>query len=304
MHDVIIIGGSYAGLSAGLQLARARKRVLVVDAGLRRNRFADHSHGFLGQDGRPPQLIAQDAKAQLLAYPTVSWVDGEAADAGGALDGFRVTFSNGGVHEARRLVLATGVVDVLPPILGLEAQWGAGAMTCPYCHGYELNGGDVAVIATSPMSVHHAMVIREWGPTTLFLNGLADIEPNDRRELDRRGIAVEATPIQSIDGERGAPLLNLADGRARAFAGVFVTTTVRYASPVAERLGCEFSETPVGRLIKVDAMQATSVPGVFACGDAASAMASIALSSGSGAMAGAATHRSLIFPPASGRQAA
>lgn len=304
MFDAAIIGGSYAGLSAGLQLARARKPILVVDAGRRRNRFADESHGFLGQDGRPPQLIAQDAKTQLLAYPSVTWVDGEVTDAAGAIDGFNITTAGGSSHEARRLVLATGVEDVLPPIPGLEAQWGAGAMTCPYCHGYELNRGKLAVVATGPMSIHHAIVVSEWGPTTLFLNEAAAPDPGEKAELAQRGIAIETTPIRAVEGTRGMPVLTLNDGRALAFAGVFVATSVRFASPVAEQLGCELTDTPVGKLIKVDPGQATSVPGVFACGDAASAMASIALSAGSGALAGAATHRSLIFPPAIERRAA
>ena len=304
MHDAIIVGGSYSGLSAGLQLARARKRILVIDAGRRRNRFAGHSHGFLGQDGRPPELIAADAKAQLLAYPTVDWIEGEAVEADGASDDFRITLADGRSGRARRLVLATGVEDVLPAIPGLEAQWGAGAMTCPYCHGYELDRQDMAVIATGPMVVHHALIVSEWGPVTFFPNDALTLTDDDRAMLTGRGIAVEPTAIAGVEGARGEPALRMADGRSLRFAGLFVATTVRFSSPVAERLGCATVDTPVGSLLKVDAVQETSVRGVFACGDAASPMASIALSVGSGAMAGAATHRSLIFPPVENREAA
>lgn len=295
MHDVLVVGGSYAGLSAALQLARARKRVLVVDAGVRRNRFTAESHGFLGQDGRSPGAIAEEARAQLLAYPTVTWVDGTAEDAGGKLGSFSVAASDGERHEARRLILAGGVTDVLPDIPGLDAQWGAGAMACPYCHGYELDRGQLAVIATGPLSIHHAMVVSEWGPTTLFLGAVPDPDDRQRRDLEHRGIAIERTPIGSVDGPRGRPELILADGRRLPYAGLFVATAVRLATDIPVRLGCELSETPLGRLIKVDAMQATSVPGVFACGDATNPMASIALAVGSGAVAGAAAHRSLIF---------
>jgi thioredoxin reductase len=295
MHDVIVVGGSYAGLSASLQLARARKRVLVIDAGLRRNRFAAESHGFLAQDGRPPAAIAEAARAQLLAYPTVTWVEGRAVEATGAIDAFAVSTADGARHAGRRIVLSGGVRDELPGIPGLEGQWGAGAMTCPYCHGYELDRGDLAVIATGPMALHHAVMVSEWGPVTFHPNGAFPIDEAARRDLEHRGIAVEPAPIAAVEGPRGRPELVLADGRRRAYAGVFVATRAVLSSDLPAQLGCALADTPVGALIAVDAQQATSVPGVFACGDAASPMASIALAVGSGAMAGSAAHRSLIF---------
>ncbi len=304
MHDVIIIGGSYAGLSAALQLARARKRILVVDAGLRRNRFAAESHGFLGQDGRPPEAIAGEARAQLLRYPTVTWIDGAAIDAAGSADAFSVTLADGTRQNGRRLVLAGGVADMLPAIPGLEAQWGAGAMACPYCHGYELDRRPLAVIATGPLSLHHAVTVSEWGPVTLFTNGVLTPDAAQRQELEQRGIALEPAPIRAVDGPRGAPVLVLADGRRLPFAGLFVAAPVRLASDIPERLGCALAETPAGRLIAVDAMQATSVAGVFACGDATNPMAAISLAVASGTMAGSAAHRSLVFAETPGSAAA
>ncbi len=121
--DAIVVGGSYAGMAAGLQLARARRRVLVIDAGQRRNRFAKASHGFLGQDGKPPELIASEARAQLLAYPTVHWRDATVEDAQGSINAFRVA-AGGASHQGRRLILATGVVDELPEVPGLRERWG------------------------------------------------------------------------------------------------------------------------------------------------------------------------------------
>jgi thioredoxin reductase len=296
MHDAIVVDGSYAGLSAALQLARARKSVLVIDAGQRRNRFADESHGFLAQDGVPPGRIADDARKQLLAYPTVKWVAGRAVGASGSINVFIMTTEDGARHEGRRLLLATGVEDVLPEIPGLAEQWGAGAMACPYCHGYELEGRPSAVIATGEGSIHHATMVSEWGPTTLFTNGALSLQPEQRADLERRGIAVDDTVINLIEGVRGEPVLELRDGRSLPYAGLFVMTSVRMNSDLAERLGCAMADTPIGRLIKVDGQQATSIPGVFGCGDAASPMASIALAVGSGAMAGAALHRSMVFP--------
>ncbi len=169
--DVIVVGGSYAGLSAATQLARARRRVLVVDAGQRRNRYARHSHGFLGQDGREAAAIVADARVQLLKYPTVRWLEGTATQAARTEQGFRVALQDGSAFQALRLVLATGVVDELPPIPGLAERWGSSAFHCPYCHGYELMQGAIGVLATGPMSMHHAMMLPDWGQVTLFLNG-------------------------------------------------------------------------------------------------------------------------------------
>src|SRR5690606_30275599 len=154
--DVIVAGGSYAGMSAALQVARARRQVLVIDAGVRRNRFADAAHGLLGHDGRPPADIAADARTQLLAYPNVRWIDARATRAEPAGDGFRITTDGGETQEGRRLVLAMGVTDTLPDIPGLAERWGRHVFHCPYCHGYELDNGQLGVLATGEMAIHQA----------------------------------------------------------------------------------------------------------------------------------------------------
>ncbi len=133
MYDVIIVGGSYAGLSAGLQLARARRQVLVIDAGQRRNRFAATSHGFLGQDGQAPEVIAAEGRSQLMEYPTVTWGQGSAVQVNQQAEGFRVRTEHSGTFHARRLILATGVVDELPAVEGLKERWGTRVFHCPYC---------------------------------------------------------------------------------------------------------------------------------------------------------------------------
>lgn len=303
MFDVIVVGGSYAGLSAATQVARARRRVLVVDAGRRRNRFAGTSHGFLGRDGHAPGAIAAEARGQLLAYPTVSFIAGEAVSATGGIDAFGVELADGQRVEGRRVVLAMGVEDVLPDVPGLAPQWGAGAMACPYCHGYELNRGRIGVLATGPMSLHQAAMLPEWGQTTLFANGF--VEPGDPRlaDLVERGVAIEFAPVAAIDGAPGNPIAVLADGRRLPLDGLFVATRTRIATPLPETLGCAMEEGPQGPFVATDAMKATSVPGVFACGDVASPMASVANAVGHGAMAGAAVHRSLIFPPQAAKAA-
>ncbi len=292
LNDAIVIGGSYAGLSAAMQLARARQRVLVIDAGVRRNRFAQASHGFIGQDGRAPDAIAAEAKAQVQAYPNVRWLDSSAMQAEPRAGGFRVITEHGTVEQARVLVIATGVVDELPVIDGLAERWGTSVFHCPYCHGYELNEGRIGVLASSAMSMHHALMLPDWGQTTLFLNGAFTPDDAQRSALAARGTVVETGPIARLED---TATVVLKDGRRFAMEGLFTATRTRLSSPVAEQLGCALEDGPTGPFIHTDAMQATSVPGVFACGDAARAAGNVAISVGAGAMAGAAAHRALMF---------
>ncbi len=189
-YDVIIVGGSYAGLSAALALGRARKRVLVIDAGQRRNRFAHAAHGLLGQDGRAPDAIARDARAEVAAYPTVAFLAGTAVAAASADDGFSVVLEDGASHTAARLILAVGVVDELPDLPGLREGWGKGVLHCPYCHGYEVAGRRLGVLALLPFATHQANLIPEWGPTTFLTNGVVALEANERAALEARGVAI------------------------------------------------------------------------------------------------------------------
>jgi len=293
VYDVIIVGGSYSGISAGLQLARARRKVLVIDAGQRRNRFAHSSHGFLGQDGRNPGTIASEARAQLLAYPTVKWMSQPAIQAKTEDGGYVITAANGEQFAARRLILATGVVDELPEIPGLSERWGQRVFHCPYCHGYELDGGQIGVLAASPMAIHQALMLPDWGPTTLFLNEVFEPDADQLAMLARRGVVVEPEPVLSVGGEQAD--VTLASGRVIKLAGLFTQPRTRMGSALAAQLGCEFEAGPTGEFIKVDAMRETNVPGVFACGDAAIAAGNVAIAVGDGARTGGAAHQSLIF---------
>lgn len=289
--DAIVIGGSYAGLSAALQLARTRRRIAVIDAGLRRNRFAASSHGFLGQDGRPPEAIHADARSQLLAYPTVQWVQAT-ADAAAREHGqhFKVTTAAGTLH-ARRLLLATGVADELPPLPGLSERWGRSVFHCPYCHGYELDRGRIGVLAWSPMALHHALLLPDWGTVTLFLNDAFTPDAAQQAALVERGTTLVAGRVARIDGHA---TVELHDGRRFEMDGLFTATTTRMASPIADQLGCAFDAGPIGPVIQRSALLETSVAGVFACGDAARPFGNVATAVGDGAMAGASLHRSLI----------
>lgn len=293
MFDAIVVGGSYAGLSAALQLARARRNLLVIDGGQRRNRFAKTSHGFLGQDGRAPGDIVADARAQLLAYPTVRWLDGIALSAASLDKHFSVATAEEKTFEARRLLLAGGVTDELPDIPGLAERWGTSVFHCPYCHGYELGDGPIGVLGVSAASMHHALMLPDWGKTTFFVNGALALDDDRMEELQRRGVSVEREKVVAISGDRAD--VELADGRVVPVAGLFTATRTRPSGILAEELGCVLDDGPMGQFIRTDGVKETTVPGVFAAGDAARGAGNVALAVGDGAMAGAGVHQSLIF---------
>jgi thioredoxin reductase len=293
MHDVIVVGGGYAGMAAALQLLRARRTVLVIDAGQRRNRFASHSYGFLGQDGVDPAEIAAIARRQLEAYPTLTWAAAAVVAASGSKDDFGVTMENGDVHTARRLLFATGVSDQLPAVPGLAERWGRTVFHCPYCHGYELDRGRIGVIAAGPTSVHQAQLLPEWGEVTFLTNDSVSLEPETRRDLVQRGVAIEETFVERIEGE--ADVL-LADGRRLSFAGLFITTRCVPATKVAEQMGCALVETPMNVLIHTNEANETTIPGVYACGDVARTPYGVSPAVADGTWAGVRLHRSLVWP--------
>jgi thioredoxin reductase len=296
-HDAIVIGGSFAGLSAATYIARARRTVCVVDAGAPRNRFAAHGHGFFTQDGSDPRAMIAAAREQVAAYPTVAFVQGIAARAEKQSDGFVVTLESGEVLEAAKLVLAFGISDELPPIPGLSERWGVSVLHCPYCHGYEVAGRRLGVLHLSAMSAHQALLIAEWGPATYFLNGAAEPEPAVLAALEARGVGIERARVSSLHGdERRLESIALADGRSIAMDALFLGPRTHLNSDLASQLGCELHEGPFGRFIKTDEWKATSAPGVYAAGDITRAAHTATWASSDGVTAGIAVHRALVFP--------
>jgi len=294
--DVAIIGGSFAGLSAALQLARARRSVTVMDTGEPRNRFAEESHGFLAQDGVAPGDILAVARRQLAAYPTTNFLNVRAKAVSGSIDAFSITDDAGNALSARRIILAHGVTDSLPDIPGLAAEWGKRVAHCPYCHGYEFGGNPLGVLAAnSELAIHHAMLVREWGPVTLFLNGSAEPHAETSKRLAERDIAVERSTVQAVSPGESGLTMELGSGSFVQIAGLFTQPRSRLSSDIGVQLGCRHMDGPFGEILSVDEMKQTSVPGVFAAGDIARPAPNVPFAVADGAMAGAAAHRSLVF---------
>ncbi len=289
-YDVAIVGGSYAGMAAALQLARAHRSIVVIDAGEPRNRFAEKSYGYLSRDGEGPGEISKIAREQLCAYPTVAWREGVIQDITGEEGDFTLQDESGDEVKARLVILATGVVDELPEIEGLQDRWGTTVFTCPYCHGFELNKGRIGVIATGDESLEHAMMLAEWGGATFFTNNTVELDDVQTRALDIKGIALERSRIERISGEA---TIEIEDGASLDFDGIALHTSVSI-SELPSKLGCELGENSHGPMVKVDQKQATTVDGVFACGDIARPIHNLSFAVADGSLAGTAAHSQLI----------
>ena len=296
MNDVIIIGGSFAGLAAALQLGRARRKVTVLDTGLPRNRFADHSHGLLGHDHKPPLEILAEARQQLARYPTISLVTARAESISGSIDDFTILTGDGESLRARRLILSYGVADQMPELSGFAEGWGTSIVPCPYCDGFEVAGRHWGLVWSGPPSHNYVRLYHDWTDTlTVFANG-QDIPPDILADLARRGIPVVDGRITEIDHDESH------NTTVRLDAGPSVAVEILFAHPrnkpsarLHESLGLATVDTPLGTALKVDERREATVPGVYAAGDLANPlMASVSTASWQGAMAGIFAQQSML----------
>lgn len=298
-YDVIIIGGSFAGLSAALPLARARKNVLVVDAGLHRNRFATHSHNFLAQDGHEPASIIANAKHQLEKYSSIVWLNASVIDVQVCINHYEVFTeaenNNYTTFQTEKIIIATGVKDELPQIDGLAERWGKSIFHCPYCDGYELNLGQIGVLYSGTHSLHMALMLPDWGNTTLFLNGavLIDaIEPALRDQLKQRHVKLDTRKIAKIQNHCE---LKFENGDQTQLDGLFISTFTRIQSPWVRRLGLNIDSNEYGEALLTNTFKQTNLNNIYACGDITRSGGSVAFSVADGAMAGVAVHKSFVF---------
>lgn len=293
--DVIIIGGGAAGLSAALILARARRRVLVLDGGQPRNRFAPHMHGVLSRDGYSPIDLVEDGYREVRSADGVirntRVVETRAVD-----DGFDVVTESGAVESARRLIVATGARDVLPDIPGLVEQWGRGVVACPYCDGYEATGRAVGVLLGSAGGVHKAHMILPYSANLTVFTALAGpLSADDRRLLEHRGVRLEDRAVSRVvvDGDTLTGLA-LEDGTVVPLDVVFAEPALVPLDDPLRQLGAERVDSPMGQWTEVDAFGRTSVAGVWAVGNAANPGALVPIAMGAGATAALTINGELI----------
>ena len=296
MDDVIIIGGSFAGLAGALQLGRARRKVTVLDTGRPRNRFAGHSHGLLGHDHKPPLDILAEARQQLARYPTIRLVEARAESVSGAIDDFGVVTDDNESLTARRLILSYGVVDQLPDVPGFAKGWGRSIVPCPYCDGFEVAGQHWGLVWSGPQSHNQVRLFHDWTDTLTVLADGHEIPSDIRADLARRKIAVVDGRIAEIVpyGDHNATV-GLDTGSKVAVDILFAQPRNKPSASLHESLGLATVDTPLGIVLKVDERRETSMPGIYAAGDLANPlMPSVTLASSHGATAGISAQQSML----------
>jgi len=296
MNDVIIIGGSFAGLAAALQLGRARRKVTVLDTGLPRNRFAGHSHGVLGHDHRPPSSILAEARQQLARYPTIRLVNARAESISGTINNFSLLTGDGESLGARRLILSYGVVDQMPAVPGFAESWGTSIIPCPYCDGFEVADQHWGLIWSGPQSMNQVRLFHDWTDNlTVFADG-HDIAPDIRADLAGRQVSVVDGRIIEVTRQGGHnATIKLDTGLDVAVDILFAHPRTKPSASLHESLGLATVDTPVGIAIKTDERRETSVPGIYAAGDLANpGIPSVTTATWQGAMAGIFAQQSML----------
>jgi len=296
MNDVIIIGGSFAGLAAALQLGRARHKVTVLDTGLPRNRFAGHSHGLLGHDHKPPLDILAEARRQLARYPAIKLVNARADSVAGAIDDFSVVTGDGESLRARRVILSYGVADQMPDVPGFAESWGTSIVPCPYCDGFEVAGQHWGFVWAGPQSHQSARLFLDWtDKLTVFADG-HDIPPDVKADLARRKVPVVDGRIIEIAHHKGQlTTVNLDTRRNVAVDVLFAHPRIKPSARLHESLGLATVDTPTGIVLKVDERRQTSMPGIYAAGDLTTPfLPSVTQATWQGAMAGIFAQQSML----------
>ncbi len=291
--DAIIIGGSYSGLSAGMALGRSLRRVLIIDGGKPCNIQAPHSHNFLTQDGKTPKEISAAAKRQVAKYETVTFYNGLATHGTKTGQDFKISTRSGDDFTAKKLILATGVSDQIPEIPGFSECWGISVIHCPYCHGYELRNAKTGILGNGDYGFEFSKMISNWTrDLTLFTNGKSTLTPWQSEKLKKHDIKIVETAVARFEHESGLiKNISFKDGSKAGVQTVYARTPFAQRSTLPKALGCELTEEGY---INVDALQRTTVPGIFACGDNTSPMRSISNAVASGAASGAVLNKELI----------
>lgn len=291
-YEVIIIGGSYAGLSAAMALGRSMRKVLIIDAGKPCNRQTPYSHNFITHDGETPANIAQNAREQVLKYPTVQLINDTALTASKSKYGFEIT-TNNAAYTTTKIIFATGVLDIMPNIKGFAECWGISILHCPYCHGFEVKDQPLGIIANGDSAFEICKLILHWSKNlTLFCNGKSTLSDDQYGQLKNHRIAVvekEIAQLAHVDGN--ITHIDFKDGSTQKMAAIFSKVSFEQHTDIPASLGCAITEQG---FLEIDAMQKTTVAGVYATGDCTSMMRAVSFAVGMGTVAGAVANKDLI----------
>ena len=296
-YDVLVAGGGAAGLNGALMLARSRRTVLVIDAGAPRNAPAAGVHGLLARDGMPPAELLERGRAEVRRYGG-QVVAGEVGAVAREDNGFAVTLADGRTVRARRLLVATGLVDELPDIPGLRARWGRDVVHCPYCHGWEVRDQAIGVLASGPMAMHQALLFRQLSDdVTFFSHTMPPPAGEEAEQLAARGITVVNGEVASLEiaGDRLAGV-RLRDGTVVSRDALAVSPRMAARAGFLAALGLRPTAHPsgAGEYIPADPAGRTEVPGVWVAGNVTDLTAQVGAAAAAGAMAGAQINADLV----------
>ena len=293
VFDVIIIGGSYSGLAAGMALGRALRRVLIIDSGNPCNKQTPHSHNFLTNDGKTPREIANLARQQVRMYDTVTILDASVTGASKIEKGFDIQVNTGDRFTASKLVFATGIKDILPDIPGFAECWGISVIHCPYCHGYEVRYQKTGILANGDSGFEQSSLISNWtNDLTLYTNGRSTLNDLQKAKLQKHNITIVEAEIERIEHENGyVQRFVFTDGRKESLNALYARLPFAQQSTISQELGCELT---TDGYIKIDAAQKTTVHGVYACGDNTTRMRTVANAVSMGTTSGLMVNKELI----------
>lgn len=291
--DAIIIGGSYAGLSAGMALGRALRNVLIIDSGKPCNSQTPHSHNFMTQDGKTPKEISSLAKEQVLKYKSIQFYDGLAINGTKTETGFEIITQSGEKFQAKKLIFATGVKDIMPNIQGFSDCWGISIIHCPYCHGYEYSNDKTGILANGDMAFEMGKLINNWTKDLIvFTNGIATFTSEQLEKLAKHSIKVIENEIDYFEHTKGQiENLIFKDGSKTAVKALYSRPAFEQHCIIPKQLGCELTEQ---NYIKIDPFQRTTQHGIFACGDNTTMLRSVSYAVAMGGIAGTMINREII----------
>ncbi len=292
--DVIIVGGSYSGLAAAMALGRALKKVLIIDDGKPCNRQTPHSHNFITHDGDSPAAIASAAKLQVESYDSVKFHNGLAKSGKKTETGFKIVVSSGEIFSAKKIIFATGIKDILPNIQGLAACWGISVLHCPYCHGYEVRNEKTGILGNGVIAYDFARLISNWTKDlTLFTNGSSTFTTEQIEQLEKHSINIVDKEIESLEHSDGyIQNIIFSDGSKFSIKALYAPVPFEQHCTIPALLGCELTEEGY---VKIDSFMETTVAGVFACGDNASTMRTVANAVAMGTTAGMIASKKMIL---------
>lgn len=291
--DVIIIGGSYSGLAAGMALGRGLKHVLIIDSGNPCNKQTPYSHNFITQDGKTPIEIATLAREQVEKYDTVKFFNGLAKKGVKIEDGFEIQTASGETFGAKKLIFATGIKDIMSNIVGYAECWGISVLHCPYCHGYEVRNERTGILANGDYGFEFSVLISNWTKDlTLFTNGKSILTPEQTYKLKSHDIKIMEPEIEKLEHSNGyLRHIQFKDGTTSSIKALYTHNPFEQHCSIPRSLGCELTDEGY---IKIEPFQKTTVHGIFACGDNTTRIRTVANAIAMGTTAGMMVNKEIV----------